>query len=226
MPTFFDIPDPDMTNVLTDILTDYHNELLNACVNVGIIVVRKEGKETESMPAFPPALARVKITSRKNRLHCEHDAIIEICHFRWNSLTLAGQKALIDHELTHLVPMVKDEEIVKDDLGRPRLKMRKDEIDLTAFTEVIARHGAEATDWKSISHAFQVATAAMAQRAPEVNSVFAGSPTPDNGSITTRPLNQEDVPSSIVAGPEIDPLPDEDEAPPARSSLVRSTFRL
>ena len=163
MPTFFDIPDIDTSNLLKEMIDTYHDELNQANVNVGIIVVRREGKDGEGRDAFPPANARVRPTPRKYRLHCEHDAIIEICHHRWNTANTATKKALLDHELTHLLVMEKEGAPMLDDLGRPRLKLRKDEIELTAFTEVIARHGSAAIEWRSISNAYTMAEEAMAQ---------------------------------------------------------------
>ena len=161
MPTFFDVPDESTVSILEDVMNEYHTELVNAKVNVGIIICRKETKEGFSLEAFPPALARVRPTPRKQRLYCEHDAIIEICHLRWENSSTATKKAIIDHELTHLQVREKNGEAIIDDLGRPLLRMRKDEIDLTAFPEVISRHGINAIEWQSISNAYQRAGASL-----------------------------------------------------------------
>ena len=161
MPIFFDLPDPRTLSVLEEVMNTYHPHLVKAKVNVGIVVCRKEDKEGFSKESFPPAYARIRPTSRKNRLHCPHDATIELCHFHWESMDTQRQRALLDHELTHLLVREKEGQPILDDLGRPLLRMRKDEIELTAFTEVIERHGKSALDWASISSAYNKAQTAL-----------------------------------------------------------------
>jgi len=186
MPTFYDLPDQDMLAKLKEISTSYHAELLEANANIGIIVCRREGKDGESMEAFAPALARVRVTSRKARLHTEHDAIIEICHFRWNNASSATQRALLDHELTHLELRMYKDELSLDDLGRPKLRLRKDEIELTAFTEVIARHGADAVEWRGISDAYAKAQAALESRPTGASFISAATTTYGIGMTTAQ----------------------------------------
>lgn len=84
-----------------------------------------------------PALGLCRIIPLKDRAMGRGDAEITFDGDEWDSLGVDRQRALADHEITHL-------KLGKgiDDLGRPKLKLRKHSFQFGFFTEVAQRHGA------------------------------------------------------------------------------------
>lgn len=59
------------------------------------------------------------------------------------------KKALVDHELYHfLIKKDRDGVVKRDDLGRPRLKMRPHDFEMGAFHAIAQRHGAASQEVK------------------------------------------------------------------------------
>jgi len=98
------------------------------------------------------AMAAIRITNLKQRATMLGDVIIEIDGDRIDELSEAEQMALYDHELTHVkLVLDKDGAVVRDDLGRPKLKARKHDFQIGGFHEVAQRHKTEAIEVQSIA---------------------------------------------------------------------------
>ena len=65
----------------------------------------------------------------------------------WKDETPARRKALLDHELHHL-EVVTDEDgvVIRDDLKRPKLKLRKHDVEVGWFAVVAGRHGSNSLE--------------------------------------------------------------------------------
>jgi hypothetical protein len=62
---------------------------------------------------------------------------------RWNHWDEDQQNALIDHEVTHISLVINRKGILTlDDLGRPKLKMRKHDFEVGWFHSIAERYGA------------------------------------------------------------------------------------
>jgi hypothetical protein len=136
-------------------LEKYHPELHKEGVTVDCIIVRKTtGKDdaTEDVHALKragyPLDAKIGVTSLQDRARGIADAKLMIDGFEWNKATDRQRLGLIDHELEHLTlvehkPTEKDPAIyfLKDDLGRPKLKVRPHDWELAGFQTVAIRHG-------------------------------------------------------------------------------------
>jgi len=143
--------------LLTDVLRRYHEELLQVEVRIGCTMVRP-AKDRDGRPKGPAiskagvtCTACIWLTTARDRIHMPYEAIIEIDADRWDTLSERERKALLDHEVTHLV-LQKDKTggpVTDDDL-RPRLRTRPDEWTLTGFAEVVNRHGESALEWQAI----------------------------------------------------------------------------
>ena len=59
----------------------------------------------------------------------------------WPTAPEAEQRALLDHELHHIAVKIDKRGLVKDDLGRPVIQMRKHDVEIGWFKVVAARHG-------------------------------------------------------------------------------------
>lgn len=89
------------------------------------------------------AAACVRVSKLEERLAGRGDAIIWIDGDRWKHWSTETLMAVLDHELTHLQtyddPRTSEPEI--DDLGRPKIRIRKHDFDFGWFAEVAERHG-------------------------------------------------------------------------------------
>lgn len=82
-----------------------------------------------------------KIIALKQRALGNGDAEITIDGDWWNDATEDQQAALLDHELHHLVVKLRHGTPMRDDLGRPLLKMRRHDVDFGWFALIAERHG-------------------------------------------------------------------------------------
>lgn len=135
-----------------EILNTHHPELKLAdgsAVRLCILMANNDGEDAE--PAVKlhgyPCAAVISIISYKQRVDKRADAEIIIDEKAWNDLTEPQQRALLDHEITHLQFQVDDIGMVKtDDQGRPKLKMRLHDFDFGGFRTIARRYGADALE--------------------------------------------------------------------------------
>lgn len=142
------------------VMKEYHKELTDAGVTVGCTFARagknKHGHKPAVMVHGFPKDAKVNKTDQKARLNGAKDAQIIFDATVWDGLSDPQRRALIDHELTHLVLKregnTEDGPIVMDDAQRPKLAMRLHDTEIGVFKEVIERHGKDAPDWRQVNH--------------------------------------------------------------------------
>lgn len=136
-------------DVLNQVMKKWHAPLTDAGVQVQLVIAfggLDDDGESQG-PAIKvngqEALASSRILSLKDRLLRRHDAEIMIDGDRWPGWHTKTRIAILDHELTHLTLNVSESshEVKLDDLGRPRLKMRKHDFQVGWFHEVAERHG-------------------------------------------------------------------------------------
>lgn len=87
------------------------------------------------------ALGITRKIGLKDRALGRGDAEIAIDGDWWDDASEEEQRALLDHELTHLVPTGDC-----DDLRRPIIKLRPHDHEFGWFREVAARHGAHSQE--------------------------------------------------------------------------------
>ena len=78
--------------------------------------------------------------SLKDRAKGLADAEIILDGDNWNEMIEPEQRALLDHELHHLAIKIDKRGVVKDDLGRPVLQLRRHDAEYGWFTVIAARH--------------------------------------------------------------------------------------
>lgn len=90
-----------------------------------------------------PASAVCKINSLKDRAQGMADATIIVDRAAWLLCSAAERNAIIDHELTHLFPVIDDDtgDMMFDAIDRPKLEMRRHDHQFGWFDEVAQRHG-------------------------------------------------------------------------------------
>lgn len=133
-----------------------------------------------------PALATIKPLPLKDRVMKEGDALLVIDESEWYELKPAQRVALLDHELSHIDTIDRDESDPNedrgegaskvtwktDDIGRPKLKSVKGDWNAgDGFAAVVARHGASAIEFENLSRCKSAADRAKregeAEREPE-----------------------------------------------------------
>lgn len=166
MPTTY-TKSEDMT-YLDDMLGLYHPELRDAGVTFDVLFARAARNEDGDVdgPAVKhggyPVLAMVKIVNLKDRAKGNADVEIVIDEDNWETMNDEQRNALIDHELEHCelqLEMTQDgaEAVVKrDDLGRPKLKMRLHDRQFGWFDVCAERHGVNSAEAQQLAR-FQLA---------------------------------------------------------------------
>lgn len=89
-----------------------------------------------------PCLGIARIISVKQRVLGRGDAEVSLDGDWWNDASPEQQKALLDHELHHItVAKTKTGMPLTDDIGHPKLTMRKHDFQFGWFSIIAARHG-------------------------------------------------------------------------------------
>lgn len=138
---------PEVSEVVSSMMEKFHGPLHEYGVTVDLLFAMP--KTNENGDAEDCALklhgyqcaAIVKINPYKARVQGHADAEIIIDKEHWEETSEAEHEALIDHELEHLELKLKDGELVRDDLDRPKLRMRKHDHQFGWFDSVARRHG-------------------------------------------------------------------------------------
>jgi hypothetical protein len=85
--------------------------------------------------------AQTRICNLRERAKGHGDAEIVIDADHWESINDAEQRAILDHELTHIhVKTNKAGDALTDDLSRPILKLRRHDIEVGWFTSIAKRN--------------------------------------------------------------------------------------
>lgn len=168
MPRTFEKLDPSHKIVehLGNMLRRHHRQLYEAEVTIDVLLVRNVSKDGEEIdPALShngyAAAATVKINSLSDRVEGKADATIKIDGNRWDEWPDARLDAILDHELTHLELKVDEEQpalVLRDDVGRPLLRMRKHDFQMGFFSEVAERHNQFAVETEQLQQVSQWAT--------------------------------------------------------------------
>lgn len=137
----------EVHDLIGEIVEKHHGELHKAEVTVGVTYAFNEKGPAVKLHGVACA-AVIKINSLKARAEGAPDATITIDGKLWRSggnhapLPDARRRALIDHEINHLmVSRDKEGQIKADDLGRPKLRMRPHDFEVGWFKVIARRHG-------------------------------------------------------------------------------------
>lgn len=137
----YDTAPQEVLDLINSTIEEFYPELVEADVTVDAMMAYDEKGGFPVKHGGYPALAMIKSTSLKNRVKGMADAEITIDAEAFKNMNKLQQKALIDHELCHLI-VVRDKEgnIKTDDADRPKLRMRKHDHQMGWFREIAIRH--------------------------------------------------------------------------------------
>lgn len=152
-PKMFHKADDSVMEIVREMIEEHHPDLASVDIRVGVVMVypalNKDGEPTGHAVSLSGAACAAKIRKvpAKDRVHTPFDVRIEIDADRWSDLPKASRRALIDHELEHVVVRKDDAgtPITDDDL-RPKLRLKPDDWVLTGFQCVVDRHGDSALE--------------------------------------------------------------------------------
>lgn len=140
----------DIKEMAEEVLMEFpsYKELLEAKVKIDFLFAYAEvGEDGESKGHALTkhgirALGICRKLGIKDRVMGRGDAEIAIDGDWWKEATPARRRALLDHELHHLMVKVDDDgAVIRDDLKRPKLKLRKHDVEVGWFAIVAGRHG-------------------------------------------------------------------------------------
>jgi hypothetical protein len=205
MPTY-SLPSQSTTDLLDRVLQKYHRELILADVRVGVIMAfadcdEKTGeRKGHAIKGYAGAAAgaQVKKVPLKDRLVKKYDVEILIDGDEWPLLGEPEKIALLDHELTHVE--LRDGQ---DDLGRPLIKMRKEDFIAWGFWDIIKRHGVAAMEHKALKvladkHGQLLLNLPMQDAMEGITTMTIS--TPGKEPVTVTPEQFANVAKNVAAG--------------------------
>ena len=93
------------------------------------------------------ALGITRKLSLKDRAMNRGDAEVCLDGDWWEEATEGQRRALLDHEIHHLEVKVDEEGVViRDDLKRPKLRLRKHDVEVGWFAIIAGRHGSNSIE--------------------------------------------------------------------------------
>ena len=149
------------------VLETYRRDLADADVTTAILFASNPDDHPLKSHGFPAA-ATIKVQPLKQRAAGNCDSLLCIDHHQWTRFTDEQKTALLHHEAVHLVLALDEDNMVKrDDLNRPKLKLRIHDSECGIFTEVITQHGRNALDVTVGEHVAETIREALAEHAGE-----------------------------------------------------------
>jgi hypothetical protein len=141
--------DDSVYELMRKCMAKYHKDLIEVGAAIDVLEARSEKGIGTLKINGTTALAYIRIIGLKDRTMGRGDAEIVIDGDSMDSWSVDRLEAVIDHELTHLVPKKskKDNTIKRDDLDRPLFVMRKHDHEFGWFSETVRRYGANAVEF-------------------------------------------------------------------------------
>jgi len=153
-------------NDVMDAMRHYHKDLADAGVTVALLIA--SGPRDSHGELMGPAVSHggyaakavVKITNLKDRAAGLEDVVLILDGDHIDEWTDREADAIYDHELAHPVLVLKKGKLVRDDLNRPKLRMRKHDGQFGWFFDVAERHKEHSTEAQQLK---EVGTIAVRQ---------------------------------------------------------------
>ncbi len=141
----------DEVDFLQEVMVEFEPDLAAKRVTVAFLFAR--GETTDAGHYKPPlvkkgvrAIADVKINSYADRVEGKSDATIRYDVEQWDQHSDAVRRAVLHHELHHLMLQMGEYGVKTDDAGRPMLKMRPHDFEVGWFKDIAAIHGHNAVE--------------------------------------------------------------------------------
>lgn len=135
-------PAPDVDTCIANIQHEHHLDL-DGVTLTALFVFDLEATEPILKHQGYPAAAVIRITPIRDRALGIADAVVVVDRSHWLTLSQRQRDALVDHELTHLNRVLDEDTQLPlcDAVDRPKLAMRRHDLQIGIFTEILERHG-------------------------------------------------------------------------------------
>jgi hypothetical protein len=158
MKSYSSVPD-ECTDRVAHLMQCFHRPLIEAGMKIDLISVATDGDEPALKLHGYPCAEVVRIVGLKDRSKGHGDAEIVIDEERYQAMSDPERDAVLDHELYHIELNIAEEaktkggviipkHVVLDAHGRPKLKLRKHDVQTGWFSEIAERHGAASQECK------------------------------------------------------------------------------
>lgn len=152
MPVSYSLADTKIEKFVLGYMKLHHQHLADADVQIEILMAANDTGPAVSHGGYP-ASAVIKIMSLKDRAAGCKDARMIIDNAAWDEYSPKEREALVDHELYHLVLATNDEgDVKRDDLDRPKLKIRKHDFQMGGWYSMCEKHGPNAIEGQSVAY--------------------------------------------------------------------------
>lgn len=141
MATFYEKCNSDVMELGARIMRAYQPELIEYDVRITYLFASSSTDRPAVSVGGYPCYAKVKIVPLVQRADGRADAEIVIDKLAWESADDVQREAMLAHELWHLDLHRKDGTPQFDDAGRPKLKMRKHDVQHGWFHAIADRYG-------------------------------------------------------------------------------------
>lgn len=209
MPIYEKAP-AEAVEMVARMMERYHGPLRDAGVTVNLLFAHAKEDENEDKSA--PALklrgvqvaALVSIHNYKQRVQGLADAEIIFDGDRWDEWSPATKEALCDHELEHLTLVTdKDGNVKRDDIERPRLRMRLHDHEFGWFDAIARRHGNSAFEVQQakqfVNETYQQQWLSFMDSPDSTSEPEAKPPTKGSGTVSVSIRGAKPVTMSVDA---------------------------
>lgn len=139
--TIYDKAPDEVFILVNEVKAQYHPDLVEAGATIDVLFAFNDKGSPVTGGGYP-AFAVIRNITLKNRVKGMADAEITIDGEVYKNMSDEQRRALVDHELYHLiVKRDKEGNIQFDDADRPKFKMRKHDYQMGWFRAIAVRHG-------------------------------------------------------------------------------------
>lgn len=151
MATTYTTADESDRKFILGVMRFYHKRLTDADLTVDILMATNPDGDAVKHGGYKAA-AVIRKNSLAERTVGESDCRLTIDSAWWEAHDKTERTALIDHEFTHVEFAIDNDGAIKrDDLNRPKLKLRKHDFQIGGFEEICERHGAKAPEGQYVA---------------------------------------------------------------------------
>ncbi len=152
---------PEVREMIASLLNEFesHKPLVELKVTIDVLMAHGDRDEETGKLLNDAikkngvrALGLARIVNEKDRVKGCADAEILLDADHWGTIDEAEQRAILDHELHHLSLKVVKNVIQHDSQGRPKLKLRKHDIEVGWFKVIAYRHGKASVEQIQAAH--------------------------------------------------------------------------
>lgn len=146
----------EVADLLAELINEYHPQIKDAGVTFDLLFAESDSGNPVKCRGRS-AYAVVRIISPLDRAKGMADAEIKIDMEKYEAFEDDDERrALLDHELEHVVPVVDDANggFKRDDYGRPKLRMREHDVEVGWFAKIAERWGVKSVERKQARQIF------------------------------------------------------------------------